>query len=156
MDLADTRRLQDTWKSAIRPTVAWQNKCGMDAKEKGFLTTPFGRKRWFWTSSYYTEALSFLPQSTAADVIFRSMIGLMYERVNWPKSMAMNIAPIVEPLSKPARLLLQVHDSLIFECPTEMVDQLVEVVTRVMTQPWPELGGMSIPIGIKIGESWGD
>jgi DNA polymerase I-like protein with 3'-5' exonuclease and polymerase domains len=156
MDYVDTKRLQQTWKDAIKPTIVWQNRCGMDAKEKGFLTTPFGRKRWFWTSSYYTEALSFLPQSTAADVIFRAMIGLMYERIGLSESRARLVCPIVEALPKPARLLLQVHDSLIFECPSDQVDSLIATVTRVMCQGWPELGGMSIPIGVKVGDSWGD
>lgn len=156
LDLADTRRLQDTWKNAIRPTILWQSRTGEKAKHDGFLTTPFSRKRWFWTSSYYTEALSFLPQSTAADVIFRAMIGLMYERIGLSKSHAERVCPLVEALPHPARLLIQVHDSLIFECPVAQVDSLVALVTRVMCQPWPELGGMSIPIGVKVGDNWGE
>jgi len=138
MDSRETLRLQNLWKDAIRPTSEWQAKVGQEAHDKGVLVTPFGRKRWFWTASYYTEALSFLPQSTAADIIFRSMI---------------QIVPILPP---PARLLLQVHDSLVFECPAEMVENLIKVVKTVMEQPWKELGGMSIPIGVKVGDSWGE
>ena len=156
MEPRETKRLQDIWKAAIRKTIQWQNKCGEIAKTQGYLETPFGRKRWFWTSSYYTEALSFLPQSTAADIIFRAMIGIMYERIGLSESSAKLVCPYTESLQRPARLLLQVHDSLIFECPAEMVDDLISVVTRVMTQPWSELGGMSIPIGVKTGDSWGD
>lgn len=156
MDLKETSRLQGVWKDTIKPTILWQNRCADEAKKKGFLTTPFGRKRWFWTSSAYTESLSFLPQSTAADVIFRAMIGLMYERIGWPVERAQKVVRVSKPLPWPARLLLQVHDSLIFECPSELVDELVATVTEVMCQPFPELGGMSIPIGVKVGDSWGE
>lgn len=156
MDPKETKRLQDLWKGAIKATTLWQMKTGEKAKRDSFLTTPFERKRWFWTSSAYTEALSFLPQSTAADVIFRAMIGLMYQRIGWPVEKVARVARIYEALPEPCRLLLQVHDSLVFECPSGMVDELVRVVRKVMEQPWPELGGMVIPIGVKVGDSWGD
>lgn len=156
MELRETKRLQDLWKAAIAPTSIWQAKTGKLAGDQGWLATPFSRKRWFWTSSTYTEALSFLPQSTAADIIFRSMIGLMYERIGLPAESAMRVCPIVSAIPTPARLLLQVHDSLVFECPEEMVENLILVVKTVMEQPWKELGGMSIPIGVKVGDSWGE
>jgi len=156
MELKDTKALQDTWKKAIWPTIQWQTRIGEEAKRRGYLTTPFGRKRWFYTQSYYTEALSFIPQSTAADVIFRAMIGLMYERIGMTREQAQRVTPICIALPKPARLLIQVHDSLVFECPEELVDDLVDAVTKVMCQPWPELKGMSIPIGVKVGDSWGE
>jgi uracil-DNA glycosylase family 4 len=156
MDFGDTKKLQDTWKKAIWPTIQWQNRCGMDAKENGFLKTPFDRKRWFWTSSYYTEALSFLPQSTAADVIFRAMIGLMYERIGLSLQQAKKVTPVCVALPKPANLLIQVHDSLVLECPPDIVEELTSVLKTVMEQPWPELQGMSIPIGIRVGNCWYD
>jgi DNA polymerase I-like protein with 3'-5' exonuclease and polymerase domains len=53
-------------------------------------------------------------------------------------------------------LLLQVHDSLVFECAPDVVDDLVTTVKLVMEQPWKELGGYSIPISVKVGDSWGD
>jgi DNA polymerase-1 len=156
MDFKETKELQNRWKMAIFRTSQWQERCAEQAKKDGYLATPFGRKRWFYTSSYFTESLSFLPQSTAADVIFRAMIGLMYERIGWPLEKALSTVRVVEPLPQPAKLLLQVHDSLVFEAPAEQVDEVVRVVRKVMEQPWPELAGLVIPIGIKVGDSWGD
>lgn len=154
-ELAETRRLQEEWKAEIRPTILWQGQTGEKAKVDGVLTNPFDRKRWFWTSSYYTESLSFLPQSTAADIIFRAMIGLMYERIGLSEGAARLVTPVIAPLPKPARLLLQVHDSLVFEAPSEMVEQVIDVVRKVMEQPWPEMKGYHIPITYKVGDSWG-
>ena len=155
MDLKEVHHLLDTWKSEIKLTSLWQQRTAEKAGREGLLTTPFGRKRWFWTSSTYTESLSFLPQSSAADIIFRVMIGLMYERISWPAELASKVCPIISAIPKPARLLLQVHDSLVFECPAEQVEELVTIVKLVMEQPWKELGGHRIPISVKVADSWG-
>lgn len=156
MPLDVTKEILDRWKQEIRETVVWQAKTADQARRDGFLTTPFGRKRYFYTSSLYTESLAFLPQSTAADIIFRCMIALMYERIDWPLEDVAKVVQYIEPLPRPANLLLCVHDSLVFECPNDLLPKLIGVAQRVMTQPWPELGGFSIPISIAVGPSWGE
>ena len=108
------------------------------------------------TTSYFTESLSFLPQSTAADIIYRAMIGLMWERIGWPLQKALQVVKVAEPLPEPAKLILQVHDELDIIYPRPMRDKVLGVVQRVMEQPFPELGGLSIPIGISCGPSWGE
>jgi len=159
LELKEVKDLVAKWKTVNHETVEWQQRTAKQAESDGYLTTPFGRKRWFYTQSLYTESLSFVPQSTLADVIYRAMIALMYERINWPREKAALIARVVEPLPRPARLLVQVHDSLVIECPRALTDDVVEVVHRVMTQGWPELGGLSIPVECEVaapGESWGE
>ena len=154
LDLAETRRIQEEWKKEIAPTITWQVRTAEKAKKDGYLTNPFGRKRWFWTSSYYTESLSFLPQSCAADIIFRAMIGLMYTRIGLSKEQAMTVAPVSMALPTSSRLLLQVHDSLVFECPNDMVDEVKACLRTVMEQPWKELNGLVIPVKIEVGDNW--
>jgi DNA polymerase I-like protein with 3'-5' exonuclease and polymerase domains len=80
----------------------------------------------------------------------------MFERIGWSQSKATLVCPITLALPKPANLLLQVHDSLVFECPEAQVEELIVVVRTVMEQPWTELGGYSIPISVKIADSWGN
>lgn len=155
MDFEETKNILFKWKSEIKPTIDWQNGCAEHAKKQGWLVTPFGRRRWFYTNSYYTEALSFLPQSTAADIIYRAMIGLMYARINWPKELAQRVTPLLWPLPVTVNLLLQIHDALLFEAPEECVDEVVAGVRRVMEQPFPELKGLKLPVGIAVGDSWG-
>ena len=156
MDLKEAHRLMDTWSDECKLTSIWQQKTAERAKREGVLTTPFNRKRWFWTSSAYTESLSFLPQSCAADIIFRAMLGLMYERIGWPSKNVATVCPVFRPIPTGSNLLLQVHDSLVFECRPDTVDELISTVKLVMEQPWAELGGYSIPISVKVGDSWGD
>jgi DNA polymerase I-like protein with 3'-5' exonuclease and polymerase domains len=156
MEFSETKRLLDEWKKELSATVKWQNGLAAQAKREGYLTTPFGRRRWFYTTSYYTESLSFLPQSAAADVIFRAMLGIMYERISWPLELLSRIVPHAEPLPRPANLLLQVHDSLLIESPNELIPNVVGCLKRVLEQPWPELGGLVLPIGVAVGPSWGE
>lgn len=157
MDFKETKKLMSEWKQLNPKLTEWQEATTSMAKKQGYLTTPFGRKHWFYTSTSYTESLSFLPQSTLADVCFRAMIALMYERINWPLENVLKLGlEVVEPLPQPANLLLQVHDALIVECPAEMVDEVVGVMKRVMEQPFKELGGFAIPVSASVGDSWGE
>lgn len=156
MDLKEVKRLLALWKAEIIETIKWQERNAEQAKQQGFLANPFGRKLWFFTSSYYTESISFVPQSTAADVIFRAMIGLYWQRINWPEDLVRRVVQVYKPLPEPARMLLQVHDELVFEYPEEMEREVISTVKTVMEQRWPELGGMSLPISISTGLSWGE
>lgn len=155
----DVRDWLFKWKQANRPTVEWMEKVSKEAEHTGVLTNVFGRKRWFWTQRLYGESLSFLPQSTLADICFRAMIGLMYERINWPIELALKASPILAPLPLPAKLLLQVHDSLVIEAPKELVPEVIKCLKAVMEQPWAQLGGFNVPAEVKAGKpnaSWGE
>lgn len=157
MDLKEARTLQDKWKAYIAPTIKWQQRIGEEAQKKGVLTNPFGRKRWFWTSSAYTEGVRTPAQSTAFDIIARSMIGLMYERIGLSVTLARKVCPMAVALPKPAQLLLSVHDELVLEYPIEIREQVKQAVSQVMTQPWGPLGGLAFPVGIHTSsESWGE
>ncbi len=141
MDFKTVRDLCAKWRVVNAKTVAWQEETAAKAKKDGVLTTPFGRKRWFYTDSSFTESLSFLPQSTAADVIFRAMTALAPE------------------LPHGSRIVLQVHDSLLVEMLGVQTDEVLDLVLRTMTAPIPELPGLSLPVEYKLGdpgESWGE
>lgn len=149
-------QLFEKWEKLFWKTAKWQEATAAEAKKSGVLTNGFGRKRWFYTSSLYAESLSFLPQSTAADIILRAMVGLLYERVGWPLEKVLKVVDIAVPLPKPANLLLQVHDALIFETPPSMIDSVVSTIRLVMEQSWRALGGFSCPVAISTGPSWGE
>ena len=155
----DCRNLLLMWKTLNHKSAEWQERTGNQAIKDGILTTVFGRKRWFWSQSGYTEGIRFLLQSTAADILFRSLIGLCYERIDWPIEEALKVCPILCPLPKPARLVLTVHDSILIETPIALRDEVIQCLNTVMTQGWQELAGYSIQVDIKYGEggdSWGE
>lgn len=156
LPLDEVRVLTEKWRQVNAKTVAWQIETAARAKRDGYLVTPFGRKRWFYTDSAYTESLSFLPQSTGADITFRCLIGLLYDRVAYPEERVASLVQHYAPLPRPARILVQVHDSFVGEAPPDIIDEVRSTLERVMTQPWPELGGFSIPVEYKSGPSWGE
>lgn len=104
--------------------------------------------------SHNTEGISFLPQSTGADVIFRAMIALMYERIEWPLEWVKPLVPVIVPLPEPARLLIQIHDELVGECPESQVAEVEAVLKAVLEQPWPELNGLALPANFSHGANW--
>lgn len=157
LDIDKVKDFQNTWKKEIADTIAWQRRVSDGAMRVGYVCNPFQRRLWLWESNSATRAVSFFPQSTAFDVIARAMIALMFERIGWPKEWAQKVAPIVEPLPEGVLLLAQVHDELLTETENaNLVAPTFEVLTKVMTQPWPELNGLSLPIGTGVGDSWGD
>lgn len=157
VDFNMAKEFQAVWKKEIADTVAWQQRVSNAGARIGWTANPFGRKLWTWETNAATRIISFLPQSSAADVIYRAMIACMYERIDWPKEWAQKVAPVVEPLPDGVLLLAQVHDELLTETESaELVEPTLSVLRKVMTQPWPELNGLSLPIGTGVGDSWGD
>src|SRR5262249_39513019 len=78
------------------------------------------------TDSAYTESLSFLPQSTGADIVFRCMIALMWDRIGWKEEAVQRIVPFYRSLPRPANLLVQVHDSLVGDYPLSVEEELMD------------------------------
>lgn len=150
------KKLQAAWKSEIADTIVWQNRIMGEANRTGRVENPFGRKLWIWTSGSGPESVSFLPQSSAADVIYRAMIGLYYQRIGWSEEDAQRVSPVLCPLPEPAILIASIHDELLVDSPKELVEECKNAVRTVMSQPIRELGGMVFPISIGDFASWGD
>ena len=120
----------------------------IDAREKGYTATMYGRKRYIpeLTSSNFNIrsgaeriALNTPIQGTAADLIKLAMIRV--ER-------ALNEA------FPEAKLLLQVHDELIVECPERIASEVAELVSCEMQA----VAQLKVPLQAeaKYGKSWYD
>ncbi|WP_025294857.1 DNA polymerase I [Sphingomonas sanxanigenens] len=121
-------------------------------RENGFTTTLFGRKTHFTRikSSVQHErqgaeraAINAPIQGTSADIIKRAMA-------------RMNPALAEAGLSD-VRMLLQVHDELVFELPESLVDRAKPVIQHVMATAAEPLVKLTVPLGVEIGTgtSWG-
>ena len=120
----------------------------VDAREKGFTATMYGRKRYIpeLTSSNFNIrsgaeriALNTPIQGTAADLIKLAMI---------------RVEEALNAHFPEAKLLLQVHDELIVECPEEIASQVAELVSCQMQA----VAQLAVPLQAeaKIGKSWYD
>ncbi|MEX0591097.1 MAG: DNA polymerase, partial [Xanthobacteraceae bacterium] len=120
------------------------------AKKQGYVTTLLGRKCHYpgitdgnpsVRSFNERAAINARLQGTAADIIRRAMIrmegALAKAKLN-------------------ARMLLQVHDELVFEVPDAEVTKTLPLVTKVMTDaPLPAVS-LSVPIHVdaKAADNW--
>jgi DNA polymerase-1 len=111
------------------------------AKQQGYVSTLFGRKIHLREinakiparRAFAERAAINAPiQGTAADVIRRAMIAM-------PKALAKNNLAS-------ARMLLQVHDELIFEIPEAEADKLIDVVRQTMEQACLPRLELSVPL----------
>jgi DNA polymerase-1 len=113
------------------------------AKENGYVQTLFGRR--IHTPEINTRgpqagfskraAINAPIQGTAADIIRRAMI---------------KMPGMIKQL--PAKMLLQVHDELLFEVRKDAVDETISIVKDVMeTASLPALE-MSIPLTVDAGQ----
>ncbi|NWM24638.1 DNA polymerase I, partial [Escherichia coli] len=122
------------------------------AKERGYTTTLFGRKTHFprLKSSNPNEragseraAINAPIQGTSADIIKRAMA---------------RMGPALAEAGLPGvKMLLQVHDELVFELPEADVEAARPVIQRVMATAAEPAVKLTVPLGVEIGvgPSWG-
>jgi DNA polymerase-1 len=51
--------------------------------------------------------------------------------------------------------ILQIHDSILIEAPTENADKIAELLRSVMENIAPDLG-IKLKVDVSIGDNWGD
>ncbi len=116
------------------------------AKQKGYTQTMYGRRRYIpelRSSNFHIRqgaeriALNTPIQGTAADLIKLAMI---------------HVDRALKEHYPEAKLLLQVHDELIVECPEEIAQPVAELVSREMQS----IANLSVPLlaEAKIGKNW--
>ena len=122
------------------------------AREDGFVCTLFGRKTHFprIRSANQGErqgseraAINAPIQGTSADIIKRAMVRM-------PEALAQAGLPDV-------RMLLQVHDELVFELAPDQVEAASGVIRRVMADAALPMVRLDVPLEVEIGvgPSWG-
>ena len=121
-------------------------------RERGYSETLFGRKCWFprinaqnGTERQGSEraAINAPIQGTCADIIKRAMVRM------GPALDAAGLGHV--------RMLLQVHDELVFELPEGDVGAASKVIERVMADAAAPAVKLDVPLGVEIGTgaSWG-
>ena len=116
-----------------------------DAKADGYVSTLFGRRRYFdfanarnnmVYASYEREAVNTKFQGSAADIIKKAMV---------------EISPL---LSGEARLILQIHDELIFEVRDDLAQSFGERAQEIMQSA----ASLNVPLktSLNIAKRWGE
>lgn len=119
------------------------DKCVMDAQGQGYVQTILGRRRQIpeihsnivaMRNMGQRMAINSVVQGSAADLIKVAMI---------------NIHRRLQRQKRPSRLLLQVHDELVFETPAAAAEDEAELIREEMTTALE----LDVPLKVEIG--WG-
>ncbi|MBI5949182.1 MAG: DNA polymerase I [Chloroflexi bacterium] len=131
------------------PGIAeWQQQTLKFTRDHGYAETVFGRRRYLPAihstnfqvrSAAEREAINMPIQGSAADIIKVAMIRVDAE---------------IGDRGLRSRMILQVHDELIFECPAEEIEAVSEIALRLM----PASLEMNVPlkVDVKKGKNWGE
>jgi len=118
------------------------------AAQQGYVETLLGRRRYFpalqgninqqLKNREEREAINAPIQGTAADIMKIAML---------------QIPPAIKAAGLKAKMLLQVHDELVLECPKNEMEKTARLVQETMANAYP----MSIPLSTEArsGQSWG-
>ena len=117
-------------------------------KNNGYVQTALGRRRYLpnitarnvhMRRAAERAAINMPIQGTAADIIKIAMIRIMDRMTD---------------LGMRSKMILQVHDELIFETPRDELEELSEVVIELM----PASLSLAVPLSVelKTGDTWGD
>lgn len=132
--------LQDALAHAYPRLWAWRSAVASQGLANGHLTNPFGRRRFFYAASdSIPEMYDYLPQSTAADILWALLVPLN------------DFAH-----ASGGHFLTTTHDSGLFEFPIESIGPALHQNLRdVCEREWPQIApGFKVPIVIKTGPNW--
>ncbi len=128
---------------------AWLDATKRTAAEQGYVETVLGRRRYFPELS---------PQSAATDQAKRRA---EREAINHPvqgsaadimKIAMINVHRALYQGHYQARMMLQVHDELVFECPANELDAVKELVDREMESAFPL--SVRLKADVATGPNW--
>jgi DNA polymerase-1 len=130
----------------------YMEQCKKFAREHGYVETLFGRRCHIpgindknpAKRSYMERASINAPlQGTAADIIKRAMI---------------RIPPALQERGLKARMLLQVHDELVFEVPDAEIEELSTVARAIMEKAHEPARKLSVPLTCEAGagKNWAE
>jgi DNA polymerase-1 len=137
------RLLIETYNKRFPGIQQFFKKCVAEAQDKGYVETILGRRRPIFDinsgviqqrNAAERAAINSVVQGSAADLIKQAML---------------NVHRRILREGRPSKMLLQVHDELVFETPIAQVEQEAAMVRDEMT------GAMKLTVPLKVEVGWG-
>ena len=129
------------WLAAHPGVGKWHQRTEQYLRTRRYVENKFGYRRFYFDriEGLLPEALAWIPQSTVALTINRIWLN------------------IHRNLGKDVKVLMQVHDSLAGQFPTNQAQLLLPLIKQNAQIQIPYDDPLVIPVGIKTSEkSWGD
>ena len=145
---SEAKEIIDNYKKEFVGITSYMDNTINFAKENGYVETLMGRKRWLkdigsanFTVRGFAErnAVNSPIQGTAADMIKLAMI-----RIH---------KAIIEAGLK-SKMILQVHDELVFDALPEELDTLKPIILDNMRAALPLPNGVPVEAELGVGENW--
>ena len=149
MSYAEAQHFIDEYYRMHPNLKAYMENTIQKAHDDGFVETLFGRRRWtpdvkssnFAVRNAAERAAANMPiQGTEADLMKLAMI---------------KIQQLLDRDYPEARQVLQIHDSILVECPRAEAKAVAALLVDAMEQVYPKLG-VRLRVDVKIGAHWGD
>lgn len=134
--------MQNRWFQAHPGIKRWHDRTLESLQRTRTVTNKFGFRRFYFgrTEALLPEALAWIPQSTVAHVIDEGLYNL-------------SIDATIPKLD----VLLQVHDSLVFQYPSYLEAQYLPKIRENLLIKIPYDDPLIIPVGLKTSKvSWGE
>ncbi len=143
---AEARKVIDDYFATYKGIREYMDRTPEKARQQGFIDTLFGRKRYFPSindrnfavrSRAEREAINMPIQGTASDIVKIAMI---------------KVAHALKDAGLETKMIMQVHDELLFEAPEAEVKAANEIIKREMESA----AQLDVPLVVEIGvgDNW--
>jgi DNA polymerase-1 len=143
---AEAKKVIDDYYDTYKGVRAFMDEVPKEAKEKGYVTSIFGRRRYLPTindrnysirSRAEREAINMPIQGTASDIVKIAML---------------KVDEALRQANLETKIIMQVHDELLLEAPEAEVERVKEIVRREMESAVK----LDVPLNIEIGagDNW--
>jgi DNA polymerase-1 len=151
LDVKGAQELINSYNKRFPKIQEFLKACVLHAQDHGYVKTILGRRRpvteissgvMHLRNAAERVAINSVVQGSAADLIKIAMVRV-YDRLRNEKS--------------PAKMLLQVHDELVFETPESSVENVAKIVREEMTGAGEKLG-LKVPLKVEAAwaKNWGE
>ena len=152
----EAREFLEKYFEKYKTLAKWIDKTKAEAARKGYTETLFGRRRYFEginSDIQYIRAqaermaINAPIQGTQADII----------KIAMHKIDKMLTDKFKEEQMQKARLVLQIHDELIYEVKENLADELIPKIKNIMENVLDKEKSKGVPIVVDVakGKSWG-
>lgn len=144
----EARKVIDDYFATYKGIREYMDRIPQEAKKQGFITSLFGRRRYFPSindrnfairSRAEREAINMPIQGTASDIVKIAMI---------------RVGRSLRDAGLATKMIMQVHDELLFEAPENEVKPATDIIVREMENA----ATLDVPLVVEIGfgDNWMD
>ena len=143
---AEAAKLIDTYFKLYPKIKEYMDRSIATAREKGYATTILGRRR---TLRDINSRNATARQTAERDAINTPIQGSAADLI---KVAMVNVERAISAAGLRSKMVLQIHDELVFDAPIDEVDELKAIIRREMTSAIDF--GVPLDVDIGVGRNW--